>query len=231
MIRIRAFRAPEKPDICEKFIAGHRKILEIYYGIIKITSDNNQWVNDPNCIVIVAEDTETNIIYGGARLQISSPQYALPIEDAVKKYDPNVVSLVKYERENGGTSEVCGLWNSKEIAGMGIGSHILSMVGVAISFQVNIKSIFVLCAPSTVRVSKMMGTKIVTSIGNNGTFYYPKDDFIATAMKLDDVNDLSSADPRVAEKILFIKNNMNCVCDERGPKGTYQALYDIQIDK
>ena len=231
MIRIRAFRAPSDPIACEKFIAGHRKILEIYYGIIKITSDSHEWVDDPNCIVIVAEDTETNNIYGGARLQIASDKYSLPIENAIKKYDPNVASFIKHEQDNGGTAEVCGLWNSKEIAGMGIGSHILSMVGVAISFQVNIKSIFVLCAPSTVRVSAAMGTKIVTSLGKNGTFYYPKDNFIATVMKLDDIHDLSSANKNVAAKILDLKENTYCIREEHGPKGHYEALYDIKIDK
>jgi len=230
MIRIRAFRAPQDPATCKKFITGHRKILEIYYGIIKITSDSNEWVDDPCSIVIVAEDTETNNIFGGARLQMSSEKYALPIEKAIQKYDPNVSILVKNERENGGTSEVCGLWNSKEIAGMGIGSHILSMVGVAVSYQLNIKSIFVLCAPSTVRVSAAMGTKIVTSLGKNGTFYYPKDNFIATVMKLDDVNDLSSANPKVASKILDLKNNPRCIREEQGPKGIFKALYEINID-
>ncbi len=231
MIRIRAFRAPQDPVACDKFIAGHRKILEIYYGIINITSDTNEWVTDPDCIIIVAEDTETNTIYGGARLQVVNGKHPLPIESAIMKYDPGIVSLVKHEHEHGGTSEVCGLWNSKEVAGMGIGSHILSLVGVAVSYQLGIKSIFVLCAPSTIKVSKSMGTKIVTSLGKNGTFYYPKDNFIATVMKLDDVNDLSTADENIASKIIHLKNNPDCIYQEKGPKGLYDALYDIKIDK
>ncbi|HRN47342.1 MAG TPA: hypothetical protein PK110_13135 [Niabella sp.] len=229
MIRIRAFTAPEDPLACEHFIAGHRKILEIYYGIIKITSDSNEWVNDPHCIVIVAEDPETKTIYGGARLQVVSGKYLLPIESALSKYDPTIHDVVRHEFINGGTSEVCGLWNSKEIAGMGIGSHILSIIGVAVSFQIGIKSIFVLCAPSTVRMSRSMGTQVVTTLGNNGTFYYPKDNFIATVMRLDDVNDLQYADPKVAEKIHFLKDNNNCIVEERGPKGTFMVEYDIKI--
>ena len=231
MIRIRAFRAPKDTEVCEKFITGHRKILEIYYGIIKITSDSNEWINDPNCIVIVAEDTVTNVVLGGARLQVSNENYPLPIEKAIEKYDKNVISFVKKERDNGGTSEVCGLWNSKEIAGMGIGSHILSLVAVAVSYQIPVKSIFVLCAPSTVKVSQSMGTKLVSSLGKAGTFYYPKDNFIATVMKLDDVNDLGSANQKVASKILDLRDNVYCIRDERGPKGTYQALYDININR
>ncbi len=229
MIRVRAFKAPEDPEACEKFVAGHRKILEIYYGIIKITSDNNEWIHDPHCIVIVAEDSETHTIYGGARLQVVSKEYSLPIEAALTKYDPRIREVVQYEFKNGGTSEVCGLWNSKEVAGMGIGSYILSLVAVAISYQIDIKSIFVLCAPSTVRVSRAMGTQIVTSLGNNGTFYYPKDNFIATVMRLNDIHDLQYADKKVAEKILFLKDNTNCVYEEKGPKGSFQVEYNIKI--
>lgn len=230
MIRVRAFKAPDDPAVCEKFIVGHRKILEIYYGIIKITSDTNDWVNDPHCIVIVAEDTETHTIYGGARLQVASNDYTLPIESALMKYDATIRTVIRNEFENGGTSEVCGLWNSKEVAGMGIGSHILSIIAVAVAYQIDIKSIFVLCAPSTVRMSRSMGTRTVTTLGNNGTFYYPKDNFIATVMRLDDIHDLQYADPKVAEKIRYLKEHNHCIYEERGPKGAFHVEYDLKIN-
>lgn len=229
MIRIRAFRAANEPETCEKFIAGHRSILEMYYGIIKVTSDNNNWINDPFCIVIVAEDSETFRVLGGARLQIATGFDILPIEAALSKYDKKIHQLISDSNIAGLTSEVCGLWNSKEIAGMGIGSHILVRVCIAIAPFVNVKSIFALCAPATVRISTQKGFAIVKDIGNNGTFFYPKDNFIATAMKLHDANDLTKLEENEKTIIYSLRNNLNFFSTEKGPKGVFEVEYQLDV--
>lgn len=229
MIRIRAFRAPDDPETSEKFITGHRKILEIYYGIIKITSDNTEWVNDPHCIVIVAEDPDTQKIFGGAKVQAVGGKYPLPVETALSKYDSRIHDLIYNDFLNGGTCEICGLWNSKEIAGMGIGSRLLSEVSIAITSQITVSSLYVLCAPSTVRMAYKMGLKLVDTIGNNGTFYYPKDNFIATLMKLHNIHDLSLATEEERENIIQLRENTNQILWQSGPKGMYQAMFDTKI--
>ncbi|MFT4095437.1 MAG: hypothetical protein QM640_17550 [Niabella sp.] len=229
MIRIRAFKAPNDEETCKKFIAGHRRILEMYYGIIKITSDNTEWTEDPYCIVIVAEDTESGKVYGGARVQLAGGKHKLPLESAISKYDKGVFNEVNQSYDEGGTCEICGLWNSKEIAGMGIGSRILSMVGVGISDQLNVKSIYALCAPGTLKITYRMGFTIVKSLGNEGTFLYPKDNFVATIMRLNNIYDLSFASDDERERILFYRNNIYGKSTERGPKGTYEVVFDLKV--
>lgn len=39
-----------------------------------------------------------------------------------------------------------------------------------------------LCAPTTVKMAKSMGCDVITELGEEGRFYYPKIDLIATAM-------------------------------------------------
>lgn len=228
MIQIRTFRAPDDPEACEKFIVGHRKLLEIF-GISKITSNRQDWVDDDNTIVILVEDKETKIVYGGARLQIVTGKYSLPIEIALGRYDPKIYEMVQQDHLSGGTCELCGLWNSREVAGMGIGSFILSRVGAVIAAQLPIKSIFVLCAPITVRMGKRVGAVVEKSLGNEGLFYYPKDDLIATAMRLRDVYDLSHADVAEKEKILSLRDNHHQLQSERGPKGVFEVEYNLTI--
>jgi hypothetical protein len=231
MIRIRAFRAPDDQETCKKFIAGHRHILEVYYGIIKITSDSTEWTKDPFCIVIVAEDAESGRVYGGARIQLAGGMHKLPLEYAIMKYDKNVTVEINNSQLEGGTGEICGLWNSKEIAGMGIGSRILSMTAVGIGDQLNIKSIYALCAPGTLKITHRMGFSIVKTLGNEGTFFYPKDNFVATVMKLNDIYDLSLAAEDERQRILFYRNNINGTSTETGPKGTYDVIFDLKISK
>lgn len=223
------FRAVDDADACEKFIYGHRKILEIYYGIIKITSDSNGWINDPNTVVIVAEDPETKKIYGGARVQVFDGKTPLPVDSAVCKYDPMVTDYIQNEFRAGGTCELCGVWNSKEIAGMGVGSHILTKVAVAITSQLSVKSIFVLCAPGTVKIARKHGFEVVTSLGDKGLFFYPKDDFVATVMQFRDVFDLQNLREPELGKINLLRENVNIVTDEIGPKGTFEVLYQMKV--
>ena len=118
MIKIRVFRAVDEPATTEKFIEGHMKILKAF-GIAMITSANSDWFNDTNTYVIIAESTDGNKVFGGARLQIAGGENILPIEKAISELDVKIHETVrKYEIH--GTAEVCGFWNSREVAGLGI---------------------------------------------------------------------------------------------------------------
>ncbi|GAA4779663.1 hypothetical protein GCM10023231_03050 [Olivibacter ginsenosidimutans] len=228
MIQIRTFVAPDEPETCGKFIEGHRKLLEIF-GITKITSNRQDWVDDEKTIVIVVEDSETKNVYGGARLQIVSGKYKLPIEIALGRYDEGIFTMVNNDHLNGGTCELCGLWNSREIAGFGVGSYILARVGAVVAAQLPVQSIFVLCAPITVKMGRRVGAVVEATLGNQGLFYYPKDDLVATAMRLRNIYDLSTADEHEREKILALREEPYQIMEEKGPKGSLMVSYNLKV--
>src|SRR2546428_1855975 len=129
-IRIRVFRAPNDPETCARFVEGHHRLLEIHYGIAKITSGGAEWTAHTNTIVIVAENIEGTKVFGGARVQVADNQVPLPIETAIGKYDNKIHTMI-----NVGSAEICGLWNSMEVAGLGIGSVFMARVGIAVCDQ------------------------------------------------------------------------------------------------
>lgn len=204
-VRLRAFRAIDEPDTCALFVEGHANVLASI-GVKKVTSSKNAWTTDPAVFVIVAEAMDGKTIYGGARVHVVGGNELLPIEQAVSIIDPSVHKLV-WEYSKQGTGEVCGLWNSKDLAGYGIGTPLLIRTGIAIAAQLGIKTLFALCAPYTVRPVVNCGMVLVDSIGNNGTFYYPKLDLIATAMILKDLDTLSLAAGEDKEAIFNMRNN------------------------
>ncbi|GEP95755.1 hypothetical protein [Chitinophaga cymbidii] len=224
LIKVRAFIAPEDPEACMRFYEGHSKLLEIHFGIAKITSGNVDWINHKNTIVIIVEDETGTKTYGGARVQLADGEIPLPIETAIGKYDPKIYTDVRP-----GSAEICGMWNSKEVAGMGIGSLILCRVAVALMSQLPIDRVHVLCAPITTRMGKRVGAVIDTSLGNEGIFYYPKDDFIATAMIIKDVDVLSSAEPKERELMFDLRQNFNQIRTETGPKGNFEVFYQLAL--
>jgi len=207
-VRLRAFRAINEPDICELFVEGHARVLTSI-GVTKVTSSKNDWMHNPAVFVIVVESAnDPKKIYGGARVHVSGGTEPLPIEQATCKMDPGVHELV-WEYAQYGTGEICGLWNSHELAGYGIGTPLLIRTLIAISSQLGLQSLFALCAPYTVKPVVNCGMVLAETIGNKGTFYYPKLDLIATAMILKDVSALSLALGEERDKIFQMRANPN----------------------
>ncbi len=225
-VRLRAFRATEEPHTCDLFVQGHEHVLASI-GVTKVTSSKNTWITNPGAFVIIVESLDGSRVYGGARVHVAGGSELLPLEQATGAMDPNVFELVKDYAQHG-TGELCGLWNSREIAGYGIGSIFLIRAAVAIAYQIQLKSLFALCAPYTVKPVESVGMHLEPSVGNQGTFYYPKQDLIATTMVLTDLDVLSTADEEDRNAIFSIRENLNAVRVEslRGKNITihYQTL-------
>lgn len=206
VIKIKAFRATDNYEDCKKFIDGHRRVLD-NHGIEKVTSSNEEWAHNKSVFVILIESPDGSKTYGGARVHASDGLHPLPIQDAVDEFDKRIHNIVR-EQAKGGTGELCGLWNSKEVAGLGVGSFFSTIAGVVITPQIGVNSLFAFCAPPTVRFSQWVGCRIITSLGNNGTFYYPKLDLLATAVLLEDSINLPHANADARNKMLQLRSNL-----------------------
>ena len=203
MIRLRLYRAIDDPDSCHKFIQGHLHVLE-NIGITKLTSSSYEWMYNPGVYVIIVEDEDDGRVLGGARVHIASKEYRLPIESATSYIDDKVVAYIDSHIDEG-TGEICGLWNSREVAGLGIGAIFLTRAAVTISTQIGLRSLFALCAPYTVKMAENIGYEIETMVGNNGTFYYPKLDLVATFMILSDVDLLPKAAKEEYDSVMRLR--------------------------
>ncbi|MGV8880142.1 MAG: GNAT family N-acetyltransferase [Sphingobacteriaceae bacterium] len=224
----RAFKAVDEPDSCQRFIEGHRKVLEIF-GITMITSNKALWVNHKNTYVILVAAKDDGRPLGGARIQIADDDLLLPIEDAVGLVDKNIFEVVNQYKEFP-TAEICGLWNSREIAGYGIGSFFLTRAAIALAkAQLSIKTLFALGAPATVNMASKAGFEVERALGKDGFFNYPKLDLVATAMIIKDLNNIKNA---TAENMEFVADFvLNPVQNriEKGPKGEIMVEYQLSL--
>jgi hypothetical protein len=227
MIKIRAFKVTEDPAACLRYIKGHHLVLESY-GVTKVTSLNADWIGDPDTYAIIVESEDGNKVYGGGRIQIKSRQLRMPLEDAIAILDDRIYAYTE-NLGNYQVAEFCGLWNSKEAAGYGIGSIYMGRVGVAISNQLNIQYLMALCSPGTLRNCLKVGFEVVKELGNNGTFYYPKEDLTATALIIRDIENIPSAHSIEKEAILRLRENLNGYANEKGPKGEMEFMYDLNL--
>ncbi|MCF0057224.1 hypothetical protein [Dyadobacter sp. CY356] len=225
--KIRAFKSPDDVETSLRYVEGHRKVLESY-GVKKVTSASIDWLHDPQTYVVLVESEDGEKIYGGGRIQIRSNEMKMPMEDAIAKIDQGIYQYVD-NIGNESIAEFCGLFNSKEVAGYGIGSIFLGRIGVAIATQVGVKYLMALCSPATLRNCARVGFEIIRDLGNNGTFYYPKEGLVATALIIKDIENLPGANGEERERIFDLRQNPVQEAIEKGPKGEMDIYYNTKL--
>lgn len=225
-VRFRAFRASDEPDTCLKFIEGHRKVLESY-GITMITSNNGKWITHKNTFVILAEAADDGRALAGVRVQVGDDSLPLPFVDAVGKVDEKIYKLVE-RHKNDKIAEICGLWNSKELAGYGYSFFILR-ASLSLATRLGVDFLYALAAPVTVDMCLNMGFIIERSLGNNGFFNYPKLDLVATMMLVPDLAQLSTAQEADRNHIFRLVENPDHLGTDCGPKGEVMINYKLGL--
>ncbi|MEQ7800570.1 hypothetical protein ABDJ41_12255 [Pedobacter sp. ASV1-7] len=222
----KAFRAIDNREGCMKFIEGHTHVLEIF-GITKITSANIDWVLNPGVYVVLVSAEENGKALAGSRVHIADGKIPLPVETAVGDMDDRIYNMVA-ERVANGTGELCGVWNSWEIAGLGIGSWVLSQITVALSSLIGLQSLFGLTAPATYRNAVRGGFRVVKEIGINGKFYYPKEDLTATVVLNDELDTLPTATQESHDFVMALRKEPKQIVTM--PNKTNDGFIDMHID-
>lgn len=206
---------------------GHRRVLEAH-GVKKVTSLNNPWMDDASVFVLIVESKADGRALGGARVHAYTGTEGLPIEAATGEMDSTIFNIVKKEGIYG-TGELCGLWNSQEVAGLGIGSFFATRAGVVICEQIGLSSLFALCAPYTVRWAKRVGCTVLNEVGNNGTFYYPKIDLLATAVLLRNTKSLEDANHSEVNRIKYLRENPVSIVYDNPPGKRFEVEIDYNL--
>ena len=236
MFRIYAFRAIDRPQECQQFAQGHAEVLTSY-GITKLTSRDHAWMDDPNIYVIAVRDGSSDEMVGGGRFHLtdSHTRTALPLESAIAPLDPEISLFIDQYIENTGkkVSESCALWNARKVWGKGLGALVCQAIvvraGVVLANQLDIGTLLAFCAPWTVKLCEDAGYRIETSVGNQGTFPYPKPDLLATLMAVHDIDILTHATEINRQKIYSLRSNPIQQKLESYKKGQFKIFYNLEL--
>lgn len=226
-INIRVVRAVTDMETTEKYIDGHYRVLETY-GVTKVTSADRSWVNNPHVYLLLVEMAESGRIVGGGRIQMRSKNFPLPLEGAIFEKDDSIVGFMS-QFEDLEVAEYCGLWNSREIAGYGIGSIYLIRIGVALASFLGLKNLMAFCSPVIVKKAESVGFEIITSLGEEGKFLYPKEGLVATIMEIKDVNSIPTATEEEKDFIFSLRTNPVQFRKDTSRKGDLEISYDLAI--
>jgi hypothetical protein len=225
MIRIRAFCPVDEGAVCLEYIEGHRMVLEDY-GILNVTSYNKDWISNPHAYGVIAE--KDGVLVGGIRVEVADGIHMLPVETAVGKMDPKVFDLVRKHRTDGGTGELCGLWNSKKVAGQGI-SVLLVRAAISIINQLKFRTLLGICAEYSLPMFSRVGFIIDTSLGDHGNFEYPTAEYQANVVGILNAENLATSNPYDRERMLYLRANPQKIITETGPKGDLEIEYNLLV--
>jgi hypothetical protein len=223
--KIVAYKASENQALNKKFINGHAKVLTDY-GVTNITSYKHDWTNNPSVYCVVAFDDENDVV-GGVRFHIADGYNQLPLEKALTNLDPSIHTFVENLGFNR-TGELCGLWNAKKVAGMGI-SLLLTLSGISISNQINVSLLLGICADYTLPLFQSVGFEVDYSMGNKGEFPYPTEKYITRVIGILNAKSLGTASAENREKIIYLRNNPITEQEEKGKKSIFHVNYQLKL--
>jgi hypothetical protein len=226
-ILMKAFKAPDEPALCEEFLMEHRRVLEDF-GISHVTTNNEVWMHDPECYVIVALHPTLGMV-GGIRLKLDRPGSPLPMADAIRKLDPKVDAALA-ELQPYGNGEVCGLWNAHRYNGKGV-PVLLSQAVTAISVSAGARKMVCFVAHYTQKHPARNGFIVMDQVGDHGYFPgYPIPRIIAIAMVNPDTMLLEQATQEQRQLIYSLRLRPHQVRIETPGSTPIEVSYEMRLN-
>jgi len=224
---IRVFRSGKDEALCHALVDGHRAVLAAY-GIKRLTTFNRDWIGREDVLVIAALGDDGRIL-GGARLQHLHTLDDTPLYRAVGDQDPDLAEVLRPYMEEGAW-ELGGLWNSMELAGMGVEASYLVRAALAAMPLADARHLFALTSPVTRRMQAALGFETQGGIGDNGFFVYPTPTLKASIARFTFPEQLAMATPEVRNFLKGIWEDPMAYAHEMGgPKGNMAVMFRLEF--
>lgn len=223
-VDVYVYQANKCPKLNKEFVKGHTQVL-IDYGVKMVTSRKPTWIDHDKTTCIIAIDDDNEMV-GGIRIQVADWIRPLPMEVAISPLDKGIHELVKKHKDIG-VGELCGLWNSKKVAGKGL-SYALTRAAVAYVEELNFEILMGICAEYSLNMFQSVGFEVDKSLGENGEFPYPTKKYITQVVGILNAKKLITATPEEKKLILELRNNLDIFRKEYGKKGYLNLKYNLK---
>ncbi len=223
-IRIRGFCAKDDLDSCVQFQEGHLDVLRSFG--FKVSSTKEDWMISERVFVVIVESLCGSKTYGGARIELIDPNRKLPIQLAIQDLDSGINDFVN-GLSGSRSGELCGLWNSVAVAGMGIGSVYSIRAAIALGLIRDVDSLIALCSVHSFKMASSFGFSLVNNIGQNGVVYYEGAKQNAHITFQPSVKELASATQNEVEKIRDLVSRPNQIIIENRNEKELEIHYQL----
>jgi hypothetical protein len=197
-------RAINDLDLCQRFSEGHRKLLENHN--VDLGPVDTSWYTDRNVYILVVKDELSDEILGGSKLVISDGKGNLPMEKLLSEDYPELSGLLSNLSKRG-IVEISSLWNSRSIAGWGLGSEQLIKASIVVSSFLDVDRVVTFCSPFVTRFAESYGFNPLEDFGENGAIPFPDNRWMSTINVLYDIDEMRLADISCKTEIFELKQN------------------------
>lgn len=197
-------RACDNYSLCENFVLGHRQLLAV--NDVDLGPIDTSWFVSSNVYLLVVKRVGSEEILGGAKIVISDKDGNLPLLKLLDEDYPELKDYLK-EYEEDGLVEISGLWNSRSVAGLGLGSEHLIRTSIAICGLLDISTVITFCSPFVTRFAELYGFTPMAKFGQNGSIPFPDNRWMSTINVLLDPLEMSKANDIEKELILELRGN------------------------
>lgn len=225
-LRIRAFRAVDDYNSSMAFAEGHIEVLR-NFGL-NLSSAKKTWMESPGVYVIIIESPESGEVFGGARIEVYDGIHTLPIVGAVSEEAPEIIPFLETHKAYR-IGEICGLWNSMAVAGLGVGSTYSIRSAIALAGMIGLSELVALCSPYTYRIANNYGFRLLEELGNKGAIPYAGANEIAHVTFQHDVAALPGASEEERNIILDLRNNPIQTKIDHARKQPVEVQYDLTL--
>ena len=221
-------RATQDQRLCKRLLQGHKRVLEAY-GIKNLSSFRTDWFRRDDVIVIAVMTPDGERVLAGARMQPGQVANDFPLHQAVGHMDPKVGEFLEGILPEG-AYELNALWNSIELAGMGLGSEFLIQVAMAALPLLDAKHVVALTSPVTRRWREKHGWRLRDDLGEGGYFVYPKPSLRASIEHYVHPDYQPHVDVEVRDLMMSIRRRPEDVTTYvEGPKGQLKIRLNLTI--
>lgn len=226
--RIEAFQAVEHPEYCALFHNGHTGVLT-ELGIKNLNSAQPSWMSDPNVFVLIATDSDHEVVAGLRIHRFNSSMGSLPIIESIKQQDSRIIDAI-HSTLPAGTAEACGLWSAKKVFGKGL-TPLLCIAAIPVMAEVGISNFFCFAAPYTEKMIKTNGLIEVSEVGDNGRLPYPTPEFISVVLKNPNIHTMEFAEEFNRQRVFELIQDPVRTFFEESPRGAIEVHYDLRLKK
>jgi hypothetical protein len=205
-VRLRLTKASEDQETVRRYIKGHEEVL-LHNGV-KLSEGYDYWHSLETVYLLVAESLDGQTCYGGSRLHLWNGKDPLPVQSFLAPIENRVYEeLDSLAANSGGILEIAGLWNSRLVAGLGLGSEHIIRTSIALSVFLQPRLVFTFCSPFVSRFADEFGFLPYRNLGNEGKFPFPDERWMSTINYLEDKFNLPYAKAEERNKIFEIRAN------------------------
>lgn len=216
-VRLRITKACDDQSTVKKYIRGHEEVL-LHNGV-KLSEGYDYWQNLDSVYLLVAESIDGELCYGGSRIHLWNGIDSLPVQSFLAPIESRVFpELDSLAQNNGGILEIAGLWNSRLVAGLGLGSEHIIRTSIAVSAFLAPKLVFTFCSPFVSRFADEFGFLPYKNLGKEGKFPFPDERWMSTINFLEDKINLPNAKEEERIKINELREK-KCFVKEYSSRG------------